>query len=665
MATQYYDEKNNNVLTFVAKSNTHSERCLQLTITQEKNVAENKSILNWKFESIGGKEGVNYVSTYATTIKINGTQVYYVGAKPWDGYEFPAARGSVSGSITVTHNSDGSLTVPVYFKTGVYASAYHKDYGGTFVLDKIERASTVSCTDADIGTAPTITIKTESSALRHTLRYSFGSLSGTIVEKTSATSYSSWVLPASFYNELPNEKTGTATIYCDTYSGDAKVGTKSCTFTVTASSNTSGPTIPTILIIDTNDASYKLTGNRDILIRYYSTASVAVYAEAKNGATIVSKTTTNGGVTITGDSCEFPNVESGYFSFSATDSRGYTTTVGRDLVAAGKFVDYVKLTCTLEDSKPDINGNITISCSGNYFNGSFGATDNSLTVQYRYKALGGTFGNWVNMTITKQGNSYTASVDISGLDYKKAYVFETQAKDALMTVNDTSRAVKSLPLFHWGENDFVFEAPVQFNGGITGDFTLKENLRLKGDGNYGNFIYFGDGSYTSIGEPEDDVLQLKASVVKVDALAFLVNGTMLPNIENGEWTPQLYIDNKSLASASYTVQKGWYQKIGSTVTIGWNIKATTSNGYGNTVRIGGVQYPPMFPAFGGGVAHKILAGDNFNFEGWGIGTDGYITARTQPCGSRTGELEISSTVFYPSSSDVFTFAGTICYETSY
>lgn len=650
--------------TFVAKSNTHSGRYLQLTITQVKNIANNTSTLKWVFESIGGIEGVNYVSTYATTIKINGQQVYYVGNVPWDSYKFPAARGSVSGSITVNHNSDGSLTVPVYFKTGVYASAYHKDYGGSFVLDKIEQASTVSCTNANIGTAPTITIHTGASAFRHTLRYSFGSLSGTIVEKTSATSYSSWVLPASFYDELTDAKTGTATIYCDTYNGDTLLGTESCTFTVTASSITSSPTLsPTIT--DTNDTTYALTGDRKILVRYHSTASVTINAEAKNSATIVTQTVTNGGRTLSGPTCVFTNVESGHFSFSVIDSRGYSTNVGRDLSVGNRFVDYIKLTCTQANTKPDASGNMTLSCSGNYFSGNFGKAYNTLQVQYRYKMLGGAFNAWANMGVTTQSNSYTASVAVSGLDYKMTYVFETRAIDALMSVTASSKAVKSLPLFHWGEDDVTFEVPVQLKGGVIGDFTFQNNLRLKGDGNYGNYIYFGDGSYVSIGEPEDDVLRLKAAAVQVSALSFIVNGKQLPSIESGEWTPYLMYNYSQVSDAIYTTQKGWYQQVGNTVTVGWCIKATVAGYGGNIVKIGTVPLQPEFAAFGGGIAHNVKLPNNFNFGGWGVDTNGYITGRAQPCGDRTGNLEISSSVLYPDGQDSFliTLAGTISYPT--
>ena len=154
-------------------------------------------------------------------------------------------------------------------------------------------------------------------------------------------------------------------------------------------------------------------------------------------------------------------MESGTFQFSATDSRGNTTT--KTLTTA--FVDYVKLTCDLSNQIPDGNGNLTVSVSGNYFHGSFGAKANSLKVYYRYKPYGGSFGSWQAMSVSISGNEYTASAAVSGLDYRTAYVFESYAQDALATVYSGSRTVKAAPVFDWSEGDFCFHVPVTMEAG--------------------------------------------------------------------------------------------------------------------------------------------------------------------------------------------------------
>ena len=142
------------------KSDSYEGRYLQLTITESVNAITNQSTLNWTLQSIGGS--VSYYTVDATTVKINGAQVYYKARTSWDSKVFPAAKGSVSGSTTVTHNSDGSKSITVEFSTRVYVYG-PKDYGGTMKLTNIDRsAPTVSITTSGI-TASGVTVKATSS----------------------------------------------------------------------------------------------------------------------------------------------------------------------------------------------------------------------------------------------------------------------------------------------------------------------------------------------------------------------------------------------------------------------------------------------------------------------------------------------------------------------
>jgi hypothetical protein len=102
------------------------------------------------------------------------------------------------------------------------------------------------------------------------------------------------------------------------------------------------------------------------------------------------------------------------------------------------------------------------------------------------------------------------------------------------------------------------------------------------------------------------------------------------------WKPDL-----NIRSASYTVQQGWYQKVGKVVTIGWKIEAQIpSSAVGIPIQITGVPYKPLSDAFGGGVV-------NSSSEGWGVDTEGVISAPVASC--------------YPLEGGVVLMAGTICY----
>lgn len=70
-------------------SGSYEGRYLQLTITETVNVAANTSTLNWTLTSAGGS--ANYYTVDATTVTINGTQVYYKARTDWDDRVFPAA----------------------------------------------------------------------------------------------------------------------------------------------------------------------------------------------------------------------------------------------------------------------------------------------------------------------------------------------------------------------------------------------------------------------------------------------------------------------------------------------------------------------------------------------------------------------------------------------
>lgn len=414
---------------------------------------------------------------------------------------------------------------------------------------------------------------------------------------------------------------------------------------------------PTIdpYVEDINDETIELTGNSSTLIRYHSSAYATMDVTPQGGATIAEDylIIRNGGETGWGYSHTFRDVESNVFTFQAEDDRG---NVGTETYTAG-MVNYIRLTCNMANSKPDADGDMCLSCSGNYFNGNFGAQYNSLTVQYSYSGVGVDTTKYNasgsgTMTVSTPGNTYTAYANLSGLDYQATYTFTIEAEDKLETATSVKSGVKSKPIFHWGENDFVFEVPVKFNGADT--VTFKGDLWLKGDGNYGNTLYFGDRRYDGAGycyiaEPAEDVINIHA-----------LNGLQINEKPVcGEWIPRL---NDSAVSY-YSEQNGWYQRLGNVVTIGWYIHAHINSGYNSTkIEISGIPADPETDAFGGGLAYNVYVTTGHAFECWCVNTDGTITGRTQPCNNTSaGNLSVGSTVNYPSGGGEIKLSGTICY----
>ena len=172
-------------------SAAYDGRYLQLSISESVDVANNKSTLTWTLTSAGGAS--SYYTIDDTTVSINGTQVYYKARTAWDDRVFPAAKGSVSGTLDVTHNSNGTKSVTVVFMTRVYVYG-PVDYGGTMTLTAIDRtAPTVSCSVSNI-TANSFKITATSSATADLWDYSLDDgISATPFSTTAGTSASTTV----------------------------------------------------------------------------------------------------------------------------------------------------------------------------------------------------------------------------------------------------------------------------------------------------------------------------------------------------------------------------------------------------------------------------------------------------------------------------------------
>lgn len=611
---------------------------------------------------------------FSNTLTIDGT--------PYD-FTSPKINTSSGGKFVLTsktvynisHNADNTKSVSISCRFRLNATLSGTEYGaqswsGTAKLDVPKPATLTSAVDFTDEENPTITYNNPSGGAVGSLQACISLTGGNAdiayrnIDKVLGNGSYTFNLTTAERNVLRNATTSgksrTVVFYVKTTIGSQTHYSKiNKTFTVVNADPVINPTIT-----NKTTSTVNLTGSTSKFIRYYSDAAVSVGAAAVKGASINSHITTCGSQYFTSASGTFTGVENSEITFSATDSRGYTTvkTVALDVVP------YVKLTCNLSNNRPDTSGNMVVACSGNYWEGNFGAVQNTLTVQYRWKVQGGTFSSWQNMTVYKSGDTYNAeSQQITGLDYKTLYVFECRAADKLLTVNTGETPIKSLPVFHWSGEDVVFEVPVIFNAGVstptatvddepTHDLSITGDLRLKGEGNYGNTLYFGDGSYCYISEPSDDKMVLRATNLDFTTSNLQHNGVNM----NGTWTPTL----NSSAISSYTTRQGWYSRIGDSVSIGFFIKATCNSGYSSTsLAISGLPFTPAYSAAGGGMCSGAYVNAGWNFQCWVAETSGSITSRVQAC-NNTSAANLSTSAsgcFYNSNGGEITLSGTINY----
>ena len=450
-------------------------------------IAENYSIINWNMQLISGAYGaISSSAAKGWSITVNGETT---GGANNISIGNNATKELASGSTRIYHNNDGTKTFSFSFaqefKINFNGYIGAVSGSGTATLDTIPRTSSVSANSANIGSAITISISRASSSFTHTLRYGFGNLGGTIVDKTSSTSYS-WTVPDSFYTQIPNAKSGRGTIWCDTYSGSTLIGTSACIFDVGTTESICKPTLsPTV--VDQKNAAIVLTGDANALIKNYNQVQVAFNAVGQKSATISSVSVTCGGKTLTKDGA-LDNVDSGTFVFNVTDSRGYSTssTITKTLI------EYTPLTCNLDvdsDLLEETKANITLNISGYYFTGSFGAVTNSLTVDYRYKVNNEEYptdndGNdvWTSLTNepTISSDKYSAQETLTNLDYRNTYTIQVRAKDAIYNTTTEPAKIaeyiaKIVPTFDWSDKDFNFNVPVHSKGGITEDIKVVDN----------------------------------------------------------------------------------------------------------------------------------------------------------------------------------------------
>lgn len=414
-------------------------------------IANNRTLIGWE----AGIDNGNW--WYLNAIKI--TSVYIDGGSSLGSgtYSDTIDHGlhkKLSGSKWVYHDSAGAKSITVSINGWFYDHG-NKSGSNTYSLPTIPRqANLTSAPNFNDEENPTIKYSNPAGNSVTSLEACI-SLTGSAadvpyraVSKTGS-SYTFNLSDAerkTLRQAITSGSSRTVKFYLrTTIGGNTYYSSVSKTLSLVNYTPTLSPTV-----VDSNETTKALTGDANKFIKYYSNAAFTVGATARKEASISSRKVVCGGKSSTSASGTLSKVESGTFAFSTTDSRGHSASK----TLTKTLVPYVKLTVNHNTEQPTVDGNFTFYVSGNYFNGSFGATSNTLTVQYRYKVEGGSYSSWTDMTVSTSGNSYSATVNRTGLDYTKVYYFQARAIDKLATVNSSERRVKSQPVFDWSSDNF-------------------------------------------------------------------------------------------------------------------------------------------------------------------------------------------------------------------
>ena len=271
----------------------------------------------------------------------------------------------------IGHNSDGTRTLSV---SGSWNTDTTRIGSGScrasLTLSTIPRASSISCSTANIGSNATITITSASPSFVHNVYGLFGTIDFSAAANIAGGSFQ-WTIPTSFYTQIPNAKTGEGIIVCETYSGSTKVGTTQVKFYVNTDENACRPTVSATLK-DVNATTVALTRDSSKLIKYKSIAQLDITSASKNSASIKSVTVNGANVGTSGKiTVSYSDVSTENFTITTTDSRGYTAST----TLTPEMIQYIPLTINATFFRPlPTTGEVDLTYSGNYFNGTFGIT---------------------------------------------------------------------------------------------------------------------------------------------------------------------------------------------------------------------------------------------------------------------------------------------------
>lgn len=408
-------------------------------------IASNTSTINWSVSAaqVGGSviyfSGTNRTGACAILCYINGTCVcnHAFGLLRYDDNN----KWSTSGSIKVPHNTDGNKTISVSLQINRGGGNYSGDPwtyssasgSSTMKLSFIARASSISCGALTMESAGEIKITKATSSFTSTIRYVFGSASGTIASGSSATSVS-WTPPISLASQIPKATSGTATLYCDTYYSGKLIGTKSIQVKISIPSSIK-PTLKSVTAVVSNPDEIK---NWGLYIQSKSKAVITINGAAGvYGSTITGYTIKGGGFQGNAQTLTTGLLNSSgdiTFTGTVTDSRGRVSDEGSVKVSVVPYSvpvisKYSSLRCVAAGTESDegacVLGNVTFAystCSGK----------NTISTSVQYRKQGAS--SWTDAKKTFESAKAFVFGDAL-ISAESTYEIRYSIKDAFGTVS--------------------------------------------------------------------------------------------------------------------------------------------------------------------------------------------------------------------------------------
>ena len=435
-------------------------------------IENNTTTINWKITV----QGTPWVTLTRSYLEIAGSKVHDLTQNLTN---WSAGAQRASGSTTINHAADGSLSFNVFLKQMFYWS--HSD--ARWASSTYTQSASANFTAASIPRQANMTGANNFNDIENPY-FTYSNPAGNAVTDLQAClawSGSEVVVPyraisktGSSYTFSLSEgernaiRNGMATVnskniiyYLRTTIGGTNYYS---TITRTVTIVNGNPTFSNFTYKDTNASTVAITGNDQVLIKGYSTLQVLISAAnkmvANKGSTAKNYTaeidsrsgsanystadlTINLG-TILNDGTKRLNVR-------AYDSRNNSTLAYKDITVHNYDIPAINASVSRLNN---FENQTTLKVAGSYSRLTISGSDKNTVnnIDYRYREAGGTWGGWIALTKTVGSGTFNCTDALFNLDNNKQFEFEVRVIDKLVTTVRTLIVDVGIPPFFISDN---------------------------------------------------------------------------------------------------------------------------------------------------------------------------------------------------------------------
>lgn len=414
--------------TFYSKMSNYYQ--LKLEVTQKsQDIAKNTTTLDWVLTLNMSHGYYFYDHQCTTTVKIGGITAHSSDKKR----SFSSATPTVleRGTVTVPHNSDGTLSATIYANFDVARSSYTPQIplviNSSMPISTIPRASTPTLDKNSVYYGDPVTLNTnrKSTSFTHTLKATWNGITETI--KTGITTAFTWYVPREYMNRIPNNTSSTGTLTLETYNGSTLIGKKTVGLKAIVPSSIK----PNITSLSVSEAAQGLAAKFGAYIQSKSQLLIKAGASGTYGSTIKSYQVIANGQTFGSASATtgyVRNSGSNKITVNVTDSRGRTqsrsTTVDVLAYTSPRINLFDVYRCG-PSGEAQANGDYARANYKGSVTSLNGKNDKEYTIKYKPKSETA----WTSLAL--DNSSYTPDLYkvISGINTTKSYDFRLEISD--------------------------------------------------------------------------------------------------------------------------------------------------------------------------------------------------------------------------------------------